>query len=181
MRISQRQPWFVIGLLALILSLFPGNASAGAILNLNPPHGTCKDRILFEGLAYPPGAEVAVNIRQLEPPSDVIIQFDTIVISPEGAIVVIMPVDRMIAQCATATPPAAGTRYLITITPSGKNPNGLVYADATFTLTAESLPGLPNTGAGAGASSTATFAGLALALALSLSLFIVRRQRVASA
>jgi hypothetical protein len=181
MRLLQWQPWIVIGLLVIILSLFPANASAGAILNLNPPHGSCKDRILFEGLAYPPRSEVAVNIRQVEPFSDAFVQFDSIVISPEGAIVVIMPVERMIAQCATSTPPAAGTRYLITITPSGKNPNGLVYADAMFTLAAESLPGLPNTGGGGATSSASPAHGVPLAFGLILAAAAWYRRRCALA
>lgn len=146
-RLPQRR-WFAIVPLALILSPFPPGASAGAILNLNPPHGTCQDRILFEGLAYPPRAEVALGIRRVEPFSDQIVQFATITISEEGAIVVVIPVAQMIPECTTATPPAPGTRYVINVTPSGKNPNNILHAQAPFTLTDAAMPGLPNTGGG---------------------------------
>lgn len=175
----QRLPWFVIGLLTISLSLFPASASAGAIINLNPEQGTCTDRILFEGLAYPPRSEVALSIRQMEPFSDLATQFATITISPEGAIVVVIPVKQMIPQCATATPPAAGTRYVITVTPSGKNPQGIVYDQATFTLTEERLPGLPNTGGGWAAASANTQVGAAVAFGLLAAAGTFRRRRIA--
>lgn len=104
MRRALRRAWLVGGLLAITLSLFPAHASA-AILDLNPEQGTCQDRILFEGLAYPPRSEVALSIRQVEAFSDLIIQFATITISPDGAIVVVIPVEQMIPSAPPPRPP----------------------------------------------------------------------------
>jgi len=177
MRSALQQPWFVGGFLAILLSLFPAHASA-AILDLNPEQGTCKDRILVEGLAYPPRSEVALNIRQVEPFSDLVIQFATVNISEETAIVVVFPVEQMIPQCATATPPAAGTRYVVSATPAGKNPNGIVYDQATFTLIGERLPGLPDTGGGWAASAVTSQLGRILAFGLIVAGATLHHRRV---
>ncbi len=152
--LSLRLGLFVVALLALPLSLLPVAASPAPLLTLTPERAACTDQVSFAGRDFPAGQAVRFGVRRTRPFSDQIIEFANTTVATDGALALTLPVAQMIADCATASPPA-GTRYVINVTPAGKNPDSLLYAQAPFTLVGASMPGLPNTGGG-GAASPAT-------------------------
>ncbi|HEX5504717.1 MAG TPA: hypothetical protein VFW96_19020 [Thermomicrobiales bacterium] len=143
--------------LALLLALLaapwpPGAGGAAPALTLTPDRGPCTGTIAIRGTGLPPGTALALTARRTSPPSDLAVRFTTPTADAGGAFTVVTEVRLIVAGCADATTPAAGTKYTIYLTtnPTGR-PGGALLATAIFTVAAASgaaAPGLPNTGGG---------------------------------
>ena len=139
-----------LALVALVVMVTPSASLAEPMLTLSPDRASCTSSVTLTGRDLPPGQGVALAVRQIAPVSDHGGGgLSPTTVANDGTLRLTLPVAQLVRDCASSSPPAPGTRYVVHVTPDGKNPDSRVFASAEFTLTGPGTPGLPNTGGGA--------------------------------
>jgi hypothetical protein len=153
---------------ALGLACIPAALAAEPRLALIPDRAPCPGSLTLAGQGFPPGQVVSFGVRQLAPYSDHGRGgLNPTTVASDGTLRLTLPVVLLVVECASSSPPTPGTRYVVQVTPEGKNPDSQLFASAEFTLTSTNTPGLPNTGGGGRAGpALVPLAGLGLVLLL---------------